>query len=367
MAFSSGAVLTAAQLNDFAPGTRVQVPNGTEGAPSVTFTSDTDTGMYRVTTDQPAIVAGGTLRYSPTPTTTLMRGPAQLNHLFYLTADSTAPTGTQGDVAIYFGDLDDTAQAGIYWDESAKQLTLRGYNNQLAVTITGDEQCGFETGTAALPSITFTGDLNTGFYQQSSNDGLISWTSNGTLGGSLGPAIRGVDGSASTPTFSFLTDTNTGLYLASSASGTMRMCVQGTNIVQVATSNVSPVPTNAIQLGLTGARWQELWAVDITSTNAATTDSDMRLKDPAGESLGLDFVTKLSPFAGRWKDDTRGKGLHQWLSAQNVAEALEDEGINPADTSMWLEDEDGSQRLAYGELIPVLIRAVQELAEKVDA
>ena len=62
MAFTSGQILTAAQLNTFDPGTKITNAGGTAGAPSYTFNGDTDTGMFRTGANAVGIATGGTLR-----------------------------------------------------------------------------------------------------------------------------------------------------------------------------------------------------------------------------------------------------------------------------------------------------------------
>jgi hypothetical protein len=289
------------------------------------------------------------------------RGPNQAQFDHYFLAYSTAPTGTQGDVNLYFGDRDDNIQAAIGWDESAQSLVFNGYNNVTAFQVLG-AQFAPEDGTAGAPSISFANDLDTGIYRAAANEiAIAAGTSKilhcNTFEVEAQVPFRAQDGSVSAPSFAFATDTNTGMYLASTTTGTMRFSVQGTNILQIASGNLSPVPAGTVDCGLAAARWATYYG-----TNADDITSDMRLKDRTGDAYGLAFVQKLEPFAGRWKTDPAGD-VHQWLSAQNVAEALGDD----AEMSGVWHDHDGEQSLAYTELIPVLVRAVQELAEKVDA
>lgn len=61
-----------------------------------------------------------------------------------------------------------------------------------------------------------------------------------------------------------------------------------------------------------------------------------------------------------------GRRLHYGLVAQEVKDALDRAGIDAMDAGFWKEDRDGMQSLAYTELIAPLIRAVQELAARVE-
>jgi hypothetical protein len=120
--------------------------------------------------------------------------------------------------------------------------------------------------------------------------------------------------------------------------------------------------------GLTGARWKHVYAVDITSTNAATDDSDRSLKDNIQPTnLGLDFVNDLNPVSYKWKDETTDTTTHYGIVAQDVIGTLKNYGIDS------LEDFGGitydKEREKYGarptEFIAILIKAVQELSEEV--
>ncbi len=62
MAFTSGQILTAAQLNTFDPGTKITNAGGTAGSPSYTFNGDTNTGMFRTGADSVSLATGGTAR-----------------------------------------------------------------------------------------------------------------------------------------------------------------------------------------------------------------------------------------------------------------------------------------------------------------
>jgi len=172
------------------------------------------------------------------------------------------------------------------------------------------------------------------------------------------------DGSAADPSYTFTNDQDTGMYLV--AADQLGFAAGGTESFRIvdsgATQEIFPGADNTFLLGTSSGRWEEVYA-----GNATINTSDLRMKDPTGDALGLSFVERLEPFAGTWKPEHRSRRdfgrVHQWLSAQNVAQALEAEGYDPADTHLW-RDDDGTQSLAYGELIPVLVKAVQELAAR---
>jgi hypothetical protein len=64
-----------------------------------------------------------------------------------------------------------------------------------------------------------------------------------------------------------------------------------------------------------------------------------------------------------------GKRRHLGLIAQEVKAAIDKNNIKPEDFGPWIltdtEDENSDQALRYEEFIAILIKAVQELSEKV--
>ncbi|MBN1642188.1 MAG: tail fiber domain-containing protein, partial [Anaerolineae bacterium] len=90
------------------------------------------------------------------------------------------------------------------------------------------------------------------------------------------------------------------------------------------------------------------------------TTSDARHKeDVRALPYGLDEVRALRPVAFRWIGDP-DEGLHYGLIAQEVREVL------PEVVSAG-EGADGALTLNYGELVPVLVRAVQEQQDEIEA
>lgn len=88
--------------------------------------------------------------------------------------------------------------------------------------------------------------------------------------------------------------------------------------------------------------------------------SDERAKENIEDSgLGLEFIKQLRPV--RWK--YKGKdGTHDGLIAQELKQALEKAGV---DGEMHVDGD--LQGIRYGELIGPLIKAVQELSDRLEA
>jgi hypothetical protein len=95
-----------------------------------------------------------------------------------------------------------------------------------------------------------------------------------------------------------------------------------------------------------------------------TQSSDLTLKTKTGEAPGLDLVNRLDPFAGHWNDQP-GE-VNFWLGAQEVAEALTGAGFDPAECGV-VQDVEDTMGLQYTQLVPVLVKAVQELTARLEA
>ncbi len=164
-------------------------------------------------------------------------------------------------------------------------------------------------------------------------------------------------------------------------------------------SDVIPAFDNSYSLGDSGIRWSSVWAA-----NGTIQTSDAREKvDVQPTPLGLDFIERLRPVAYRWRvggyvDEpvieerqvqvgvdaegnpvyeterharpnpvpVAGKRLHHGLIAQEVKAVLDELGVE--DFGGWVltdpADPDSQQALRYDQFVAPLIRAVQELSER---
>ena len=115
-----------------------------------------------------------------------------------------------------------------------------------------------------------------------------------------------------------------------------------------------------------------------------TAPSDVRLKEEIeNEKVGLDFINDLRPVTFRWKKAKdvppemqvhnpdseervmNGKYNHGFI-AQEVKEVIDRYDLKDG-FDMWKEDEvDGRQRIGEASLMPLMVKAVQELSAKVE-
>jgi trimeric autotransporter adhesin len=150
-----------------------------------------------------------------------------------------------------------------------------------------------------------------------------------------------------------------GVATLGSGSGDVRMTAQGgTNrlimggggkdILLVNSTDVVPYNDNFSSLGVSTNRWKVVYSV-----NGTIQTSDERLKSNIKEiGYGLETILKLRPVSFTWKDDSKNiKRIG--LIAQDVQKVIEevvDTGSDPAKTL----------GVNYSEIIPVLIRGIQE-------
>jgi hypothetical protein len=168
----------------------VEFRDGSAATPSISFQNDTDTGIFRPTTNTLAITVGGA-----TAATFRANG-------------LTLPAGSGTNTALRFGDM--SAASGIvnpFGNEmsfySGGAIPLYLSSSRLLASKT--------TAAAATPNISFQGDLDTGIY--SPGDNLIAISTGGVTSSLFDSnGIEVVDGSAAAPSISFISDTDTGIY-----------------------------------------------------------------------------------------------------------------------------------------------------------
>jgi len=129
-------------------------------------------------------------------------------------------------------------------------------------------------------------------------------------------------------------------------------------------SNVVPEVDDTRMLGTATRRWESVFAVDGTINT-----SDVRDKTNIHTlEYGLDEILKLKPVSFSWKDRPES-GTKLGLIAQELETVIPEVVANPERTpSLNSEpDAEGEVRLGvyYSDLIPVLIKAIQEQDEKI--
>jgi hypothetical protein len=109
-----------------------------------------------------------------------------------------------------------------------------------------------------------------------------------------------------------------------------------------------PITDNIKDLGRIGNRWDDVYA-----TNGIIQTSDKRLKTDINDiKYGLKEILELRPVSYKWIDNPE-KGLRLGLIAQETQPVI-GEIVDVGD------DKDKTLGLRYSELIPVLIKSIQE-------
>jgi hypothetical protein len=139
------------------------------------------------------------------------------------------------------------------------------------------------------------------------------------------------------------------------AQGGVHQIVLGANesdVAVVSESGFWPFSTGTYTLGTSTRRWTEVHAV-----NGTIQTSDATLKqDIADLSYGIDEVMRLRPVTFRWIGEAEGK-TRVGLLAQEVR-AVVPEVVN--------ESDGGPLGLNYAELVPVLIKSLQDQQARIE-
>lgn len=206
----------------------------------------------------------------------------------------------------------------------------------------------------------------------------------GTAGGTFTGTIQRTNGMyilapgvSDDPVYAYQGDTNTGICFP--ATDTLGFTTGGTGRGYFTNSGLFPGTGNTYTFGNSGNRWK-----DIYSYNAPNYVSDVRLKtDIEICDLGLIFIQSLRPVSYRWivgqrewvrqenpdnpdapytLMDRPGVRRHYGLIAQELRDALDGK-----DFAGYCYDAQADEySIRYGELIAPLIKAVQELAARVE-
>ena len=181
---------------------------GSATAPSFSFSGDTNTGIYRVNTDTMALVCGGI------ETLTLNTNNATANKLLFL-QDGIVTTPSLAFAS-------DTS-TGFYRSAASTINFATAGTSRLALntsSLTSTLPILTSSGSALFPSYSFSADTNTGIYTSAAD--TINFATNATNRLSINNAsltstlpILTPSGSALLPSYSFSNDSSTGMYLAS--------------------------------------------------------------------------------------------------------------------------------------------------------
>ena len=268
--------------------------NGTALSPSISFSNDPDTGMYRPFANRLGFSAGGINKMNIDSVTGVtipgLRGT--------LIADN----GTALSPSISFSNDPDT---GMYRPSIDRLGFSASGSNKMTIDATGVTIPGLmgtiraDNGTVLTPSVSFSNDPDTGMYRPSidrlgfSAGGSNKMTIDATTGVTI-PGLRGTlianDGTVLAPSISFSNDTDTGIYrpainqIGFSAGGLNRMSISSTGNVGIGTTT----PDHDLEIG-TGT-FSEIDAGE----NQFTTSSSREYKENIVSVQVEDILDKIS-------------------------------------------------------------------------
>ena len=249
------------------------------------------------------------------------------------------------------------------------------WTDQGAHIVMGEQAANEDTAAAAL-HLTYKGD-GTGYI------GMGALTSGVPAYGlkfhyTTGQVRHLNDGSASAPSWSWSNNVNTGMYrfgtneIGFAANGAVRVLI-GTYGLKVDTAeDLLPRSDNSSQLGASGARYIDVWAVDTTiNSSDATTKKDISAKLPLD---AMQFVKDTPPLS--FVREGRKRKHYGW-TAQQIKRAMD---IQQVDWGAYIDPEiggvpkgkraedgfgHGPLALRQAELVPVLWQAVIDLERRV--
>lgn len=231
--------------------------NGTVGSPSISFGSDTDTGIFSSVANQVLFSCGGVLKAVLSATDLDVKGSIVVADgtvsLPSITFNSDTNTGMYRYGANTIGFSCDGAYRFVVSDSSVVS-TVPFYAS---------------AGSASLPGISFQGDADTGIYLSAAN--TIAFSTGGTLRALLtasefsiqadGCQIEARNGTISAPGYSFQSNTDTGIWLNSSdidfsVNGSLAFSVQPSWIYIY--RDTVPSGTGTYSLGTSTNYWNDI-------------------------------------------------------------------------------------------------------------
>lgn len=253
---------------------------GSASAPAYSYSGDANTGAYSVGADDLGFATGGTLRVDISTTS----------------MTSTIPIlGSAGSASAPSHSFSGDPNTGMY-SAAADDLgftsggTLRLDLSTTAFTSTLPYRAS--AGSASAPSLSFSGNTNTGIYNPSAN--VVGITAGGTERfevtgagvSSLTDPFFAIDGTTTAPSFSFTSDSNTGMYRTNADH--VGFAAGGTTMVEIGANGIASgtiSDSSAIQ-----------WKV---CSGTLTTGATAACAPTSGAIVGAYGMTSISASANR--------------------------------------------------------------------
>ena len=161
------------------PTTAFRAPDGAVGTPSYSFTNDTNTGIYSGGADIMSFATAGTLRGSVNATGNWTIAAPSSGAALAVTGLVSTNLFTVGDGTVTIAHQT-SASAGFLGTTSNHSFSFVANNTTRFTMNTSGQLLSVGAGTNSLPSYSWNGDPNTGFYQTSSGNDDIAMALGGT-------------------------------------------------------------------------------------------------------------------------------------------------------------------------------------------
>lgn len=109
---------------------------------------------------------------------------------------------------------------------------------------------------------------------------------------------------------------------------------------------IHPETDSTCRLGASNKRWKEIWCTE-SSINSSSDERQKQQIKPIDNDL-IDAWENVNPIEFKWNDAVAEKGnnarVHTGYIAQNIQQALTENGVNPNDYGLFLYDEWGEEQ-----------------------
>lgn len=370
---------------------------GSAAAPGLSFGTDINSGIYSAAADQLSFSCGGGNVATLTGSLASFAVAMSVTGTASATGQFQAANGSFGAPSYSFSTDPNTGLNVLTGTPDELQVCTGGSARMRVananVTLTAGVQ--FRADNAALvtaPDYSFAADADTGMYLVGA--GALGFSTGGQNRLSISstgitPSVRilGTQGTLAAPGYSFAASPNTGIHATGSQMifGCLgiRTVQLGGNVAQI-DGVLKPFTDNTRTCGEAAQRWTTIFA-----TNGTINTSDARMKNTVTDlpaDLGLSFVESLRPVTYKWNDTmntdedtgaistTVHTRTHLGLIAQEVESAIAATGRTLSDVDLVDNDAlapgappDATDRygMRTAQLIPILVKAIQELSARV--
>ncbi len=268
-------------------------PDGTAGVPSISFTNDTDSGLYRIGANNIGIAASGIKQVDIS-----MSGVAFTNPVWAADGLVTAP-------AVSF--LTDT-DSGLYRIGANNIGIAASGIKQVDISMSGvafTNPVWAADGLVTAPAVSFLTDTDSGLYRIGANNiGIaasgIKQVDISMSGVAFTNPVWAADGIVTAPSVSFLTDTDTGVYRI----GANNIGVAASGVKQVDVSASVVAVTNRLSVGGLGyLRLEATTLQNLTAGITAAVNFPTSITNTFGSNMGIasnNTFTNNSAYTQSW-------------------------------------------------------------------